>query len=636
MEKLNGKSKDVVVENIEKLKQIFPDIITDGNIDFDKLKEALGEFVDEREERYNFTWNGKAQAKRIAQTPSTGTLRPAKEEGVNWDNTKNIFIEGDNLEVLKLLQKTYHKKIKMIYIDPPYNTGKDFVYKDDYKDNIKNYKKLTGQIDDTGNALSTNTEASGRFHTDWLNMMYPRLKLARNLLHDDGIIFISIDDSEVNNLRRICDEIYGEENFVGIIVWKNKFGAGAKTKGFIGVHEYILTYSKTPIQNITRPLNDEERENYNKTRDEKFETRGGYVTQPLAVTTFDDRPSLRYPVIYDGKEIWPEKQWVWSKERMERAIANNEVVFNLQKDGSYKLRSKKYLIDENGEERKGKPTSFYSDVYTQNGTNDIRDLFGKVIFDYTKPVDLMKYLISFEINEIPDKDFIVLDFFAGSAPAAQAAMELNKKDGGARKFVMVQLPEPCPEKSEAFKDGYKTIADIGKERIRRAIGKIKNVQEDNKRKDQRELFDDVTQGVQLDLGFKVFKLDSSNIATWDPEFDTLEKDLLNVVDNIKDERTEEDVLYEVLLKYGLDLTLPIEDLKIGNKKVHSIGHGALIVCLDKDISLDVADGIGKFKEKYKPEVMRVVFKDNSFKDDVVKTNAVQILKQYEIDDIKSL
>jgi adenine-specific DNA-methyltransferase len=294
MEKMDGKTMDIVAENVSKLKELFPEAFTEGKVDFEALKEVLGTFVDDRDERYSFTWNGKSKARMIAQTPSTGTLRPCKEESVDWDTTQNIFIEGDNLEVLKLLQKSYHKKVKMVYIDPPYNTGKDFVYKDNFKDNIKNYKEITGQVDGEGRNLSNNPETSGRYHTDWLNMIYSRLKLARNLIQDDGVIFISIDDNEVMNLKKMCDEIFGEENCVGTVCWKNKYGAGAKTKGFIEVHEYILCYSKIEFKNIESVLSDDQIKVYDKNKDEKYEIRGGFVTQPLMTKAGDARnPNLR-------------------------------------------------------------------------------------------------------------------------------------------------------------------------------------------------------------------------------------------------------------------------------------------------------------------------------------------------------
>ena len=603
---VDSKSMDIVADNISKLKELFPEVFTEGKVDFDALKEVLGGYIDGREERYSFTWNGKSKARMLAQTPSAGTLRPCKEESVDWDTTQNLFIEGDNLEVLKLLQKSYHKKVKMIYIDPPYNTGKDFVYKDNFKDNIKNYKEITGQVDGDGRS---NPETNGRYHTDWLNMMYPRLKLARNLLKDDGIIFISIDDNEYHNLKLMCDEVFGEERFVGSISWKNKYGAGAKTKGFIEVHEYILCYSKSELINISSKLSEDQRGTYNK-KDEKYNTRGGYFTQPLMTTSIE----------YDGDIIKPKKQWVWAKERLLKAIEDNEVVIKKKVDGSYSVRYKVYLIDEQGNERKGKPLSLLNGPFNQEGTKEVEELLGPNIFSFPKPTSLIEFFFGFEINDESDKSGIYLDFFSGSCSSAQAVLHLNLQDNGSRRYIMVQLPELISASSEAYKSGYKTIAEISKERIRRAAAKIKQENPD----------------YQGDLGFKVLKLDSTNIKPWELDFDLTEQDLEDQISNIKHGREEEDVLYEVLLKYGLDLTLPITEHSVAGHKVFDIGMGALMICLSDDITLDVVEGIAKLKDELNPEIMRVVFKDAGFADDVVKTNAVQILKQAGIEDVRSL
>lgn len=616
---VDSKSMDIVADNISKLKELFPEVFTEGKVDFDALKEVLGGYIDGREERYSFTWNGKSKARMLAQTPSAGTLRPCKEESVDWDTTQNLFIEGDNLEVLKLLQKSYHKKVKMIYIDPPYNTGKDFVYKDNFKDNIKNYKEITGQVDGDGRSLSSNPETNGRYHTDWLNMMYPRLKLARNLLKDDGIIFISIDDNEYHNLKLMCDEVFGEERFVGSISWKNKYGAGAKTKGFIEVHEYILCYSKSELINISSKLSEDQRGTYNK-KDEKYNTRGGYFTQPLMTTSMDDRKNLQYDIEYDGDIIKPKKQWVWAKERLLKAIEDNEVVIKKKVDGSYSVRYKVYLIDEQGNERKGKPLSLLNGPFNQEGTKEVEELLGPNIFSFPKPTSLIEFFFGFEINDESDKSGIYLDFFSGSCSSAQAVLHLNLQDNGSRRYIMVQLPELISASSEAYKSGYKTIAEISKERIRRAAAKIKQENPD----------------YQGDLGFKVLKLDSTNIKPWELDFDLTEQDLEDQISNIKHGREEEDVLYEVQLKYGLDLTLPITEHSVAGHKVFDIGMGALMICLSDDITLDVVEGIAKLKDELNPEIMRVVFKDAGFADDVVKTNAVQILKQAGIEDVRSL
>ena len=642
MEKPDGKSKDILKENIEKLKKIFPEIVTEGNIDFDKLKTTLGEYVDDREERYNFTWNGKAKAKRLAQTPSTGTLRPCKEESVNWDTTENLFIEGDNLEVLKLLQKTYHKRIKMIYIDPPYNTGNEFVYKDDFKDNIKNYLKLTGQIDVEGKKLSVNSETSGRYHTDWLNMMYPRLKLARNLLTDDGLIFISIDDNEIFNLKKICDEIFGEENFNTCITRPTGTPTGGGNKTFVNEIDYVLVYSKNLNPMIEGlPMSDDDARIY----DQEDEL-GKYLTRSLRRTggedKREDRPSMFYPLeAPDGSKIYPygptgyESRWGCGINKYKELLENNLIEWKRVKKDAKEIWAvyQKYYL----EGRLKQPSNLWHKIEgNKKATRNIRSIFdGKKVFDHPKPIELIQQMIQLGAAEEND---IVLDFFAGSATTAHAVLDLSKRDGCNRKFIMAQLQELCDKDSEAFKEGYKTIADIGKERIRRAIKRIEAEQKENKKKSESTLFNEneQTEDKALDLGFKVFTLDSSNIKAWDSDFDKLEKSLLDSVDNIKKERSSEDMLYEILLKYGLDLTLPIEERKICKKTVYSIGLGALIVCLDKDISLDVAEGIAKLKEELAPEVSRVVFSDAGFKDDVVKTNTVQILKQHGIEDVKSI
>lgn len=623
MDKLSGESMDIVSENISKLREMFPDIFTEGKIDFKALEATLGEYVEREDERYNFNWNGKASARRIAQTPSTGTLRPCKEESKDWDITQNLYIEGDNLEVLKLLQKSYHKKVKMIYIDPPYNTGKDFVYKDNFRDNIKNYLEITGQVDSEGNRLSTNSDTSGRYHSDWLNMMYPRLKLARNLLKDDGVIFISIDDNEVANLRKLCDEIFGEDNFIGQLVWKKKYIGGKHAKHFVDLHEYVLVYSKNIYELhellMERPSNELEKFVY---EDEYLSERGKYYIRPLK-SNLGERKTLIYPIqMPDGVII--ETQWMVSKDTLTELIQDGRISFNRKRDGSYNVYRKYYEKDGAG---KVKVPTLIDDVSNANAKVELKDLFeineGREIpFENPKPTKLIEYFLTPSTN----CDDIVLDFFSGSATTAHAVMKLNSEDGGNRKFICVQLPETTDEKSEAYKAGYKNICEIGKERIRRAGEKIKE-----------EMAKDLTKVQDLDIGFKVLKLDSSNIKAWDSDSENLEANLLNAVDNIKDDRTAEDLLYEILLKYGLDLTVSIEELELEGKKVYVIGFGALAVCLDEAITLDTVEAIAKLKEKYQADdLMRVVFRDNGFKDAEVKTNAIQILKQFGIDDVKSV
>jgi len=637
MKKLNGKNKDIVKYNIGKLKQLFPDVFTEDGVDFDALKDTLGEYVDDKEERYQFTWHGKAKARRLAQTPSTGTLRPCKEESVNWDSTGNLFIEGDNLEVLKLLQKSYHKKIKMIYIDPPYNTGNDFIYKDNFRDNIKNYLELTGQVDGKGKKLSANSETSGRYHTDWLNMMYPRLKLARNLLRDDGVLFISIDEVEVANARKLCDEVFGEENFIANFLWEKRI-TRENRKVISNRHDHLICYAKN--RNVTEriigllPMNDEAKSRY---KNPDNDSRGVWTSVPAIAQAGHGTKNQFYTLTTpSGREIDPPSGscWRYTYLKMKEAIEDGKIWFG--SDGNGVPRIKKFLTE--GQQGLTVESLWWAKEVGTNDTakRELTKLFDdKAVFETPKPMSLVRRMLQITT----DKKSIVLDFFAGTAPTSHAVLQFNVEDDGNRKFIMVQLPEPCDEKSEAFKAGYKTIADIGKERIRRVINKIETDQKEKKKKDEPTLFDDNDQVEQkpIDLGFKVFKLDSSNIKTWDVDFDMDKDDLLNAVDNVKTDRAEEDVLYEILLKYGLDLTVPIEELEIKGKKVFVVGLGALIVCLAKDVTIEVVEEIAKLKEKYKPELeMKVVFQDSSFKDDVVKTNAVQILKQHGIEDVKSI
>lgn len=605
-------SKDLVTDNIEKLKQLFPEIVTEGKIDFKVLQDVLGEDIEEEDEYYRFTWAGKAQARREAHKPSTGTLRPVKEDSVDWDTTENLYIEGDNLEVLKLLQKSYAGKVKMIYIDPPYNTGKDFVYKDNYKDNLKNYQEVTGQVDSEGNKLSTNSDSDGRYHSNWLNMMYPRLRLARNLLKEDGVIFMSIDDNEVENLRKICDEVFGEDNFICEFIWKSKSGGANDSKFIAKDNEYVICFAKKS-DNLEFLLD----KNATVTTSYNLEDENGkYSLDRLDKQSLGYIKSLDFPIkSLDGKIYTVEHKnpnnkiarWRWGintvKERYNELVFKGEYVYtkNYQKEGS---KPRNLLT----EQRFGR---------TRTGKTDFTTLFEAAYFSAPKPVKLIKYFIEITF----ESDDILLDFFSGSATSAQSLLETNIQDNGNRKFIQVQLPEIILEKESAYKAGYKTITEIGKERIRRAAKKIA---EENPEKAK-----------DLDLGFKVFKLDSSNIKGWDGNPENLQMSLEDAVSNIKTNRTEEDVLYEILLKYGLDLTLPIEEKTIEGKTVFNVGFGALFICLGDNLNSNVAEGIGKWKEELNPEICRVIFKDTGFTD-VEKTNSVQTLKRFGITEIKSI
>ncbi len=615
-----SKSKDLTEENILKLKELFPEAFTEGKIDFEVLQELLGKEIEVNEERYHFNWAGKAQARREAQKVSTGTLRPCKEESVDFDTTENLYIEGDNLEVLKLLQKSYYKKIKMIYIDPPYNTGKDFVYKDDYKDNLKNYEKITKQRDEEGNKLSTNSETNGRYHSNWLNMMYPRLKLARNLLTDDGVIFISIDDKELHNLKQICDEVFWEDNFIANLVWQKKTSGGQHSTTFLDFHEYILVFSKNKkifkgfkIKRTAKQIMSF------KFTDEYFSERGKYLLSPLK-SWLDFRKTLIYDIICpDGSTI--NNQWICSEATYLELKKDGRIEFKRNEDGEWSIYKKQYLNDNDGFVI---PPSLLLEVaYTLHGKIELKKIFNKEdIMPFPKPKNLIKYIISMNLNS---EDFI-LDFFSGSATTAHAVLELNKEDGGNRKFICVQLPEPTPVDSEAYKAGYKTIAEIGKERIRRVINNIKEEKEKQLDLDENK----------LDLGFKVLKLDSSNIVSWDPETKELQRTLLESVNNIKEDRTNEDVLFEILLKLGLPLTVNISEREIEKTKVYIIGNGELFICLDTINNLKVADGIVEIKNELNPEVCRVVFRNTGFINDVIQTNTIQILKRGDIQTVLSI
>lgn len=480
-------------------------------------------------------------------------------------------------------------------------------------------RQLSGQYDEEGNRMVTNTESNGRFHTDWLNMIYPRLKLAKDLLADDGLIFISIDNNEIENLRKICDEVFGESNCVSQLVWKNKYGAGGGTNGVAYIHEYILVYSKKGIESITCDLSDELISAYNK-QDEKYAERGGYLTQPLASTSKGVRANLMYPIYHNGVEIHPPKggRWIWSKEKFDRAYANNEVVINQTKDG-WSVRFKQYLRDEEGTMRKGTQLSMITNVFNQDGTKEFSNLIGdKRIFDFPKPTKLISQLLKLEINGASNKDAIILDFFSGSASTASSVMQLNAEDGGHRKFIMVQLPEKTDEKSEAYKAGYKNICEIGKERIRRAGRKIKENA-------------GLTAPVDLDIGFRCLRLDSSNMENvyYTPE-KTQQQDLFSLVDNVKPDRTPEDLLFQVMLDLGVLLSSPIEVKEIAGKKVFNVADGFLLACFDHDVTGETVKAIAQMKPYY------AVFRDSSMANDSVATNFDQIFETYSPETVRKV
>lgn len=625
MKNLTGESMNITEENLKAMQQLFPEAFEEGKIDFDVLRQLLGDFVDDEQERYSFKWNGKGKALRLSQTPSMGTLRPCKEESKDWDNTENLYIEGDNLEVLKLLQKSYYGKVKMIYIDPPYNTGGDFVYKDNFHDNIQNYKEVTGQVDGEGNKIDTNTESNGRFHTDWLNMMYPRLRLARNLLSDDGVIFISIDDNEQENLKRICDDVYGENNFVADLIWANKEGGGSSdSKLFRIKHEHIISYAKNieGMEIIGTEISNADRY---KGEDEYVRIRGKYYLQKLGMGSIQYSKSLDYPIeAPDGSLIMPSDNnngkracWRWSKDKFDRNKENGFIEIKKDSSDVWTVYTKQYMCCDNDGNiivRTQRPMGIIDEYSSTQAAKMLETMNLGKSFSYSKPVDLIKYLI----QRIKCSSDFVLDFFSGSATTAHAIMQLNAEDGGHRKFIMVQLPEPTNENSEAYKAGYKNICEIGKERIRRAGEKIKAEGGDK--------------AADLDIGFKVFKLDSSNLQKWNPQPDDLVMTLQQATDNFLPDRTEQDVLYEIMLKMGLDLTCQIEEEQAAGETVYIIGGGALMICLGRNITTAVAEAVVKLHEEYESELWQVVFRDTGFASDMDKTNVKETLKAAGLDE----
>ena len=610
-------SVDMTAKNIEKIGELFPNCITetvDKNgklkkaVNFEVLKQVLSDEVLEGDEAYEFTWVGKKAAIVEANKPIHKTLRPCKEESVNWDKTENLYIEGDNLEVLKLLQESYLNKVKMIYIDPPYNTGNDFIYNDDFKMTSEEYSEEIGEKDENGERMFKNTDTNGRFHSDWCSMIYSRLMLSRNLLTDDGLIFISIDDSELTNMRRLCDEVFGETNFIDTIIWKKRYGGGAKEKWLVSLQEYVLIYCKDAMNlgELFVPLTKENIDRYYQKKDENYNLRGGYRTHPLEATkSMDARPNLVYSIpAPDGSDIWPKRQWLWSKERAYEALMNGELEIYKGSDGKWQVASKQYLKDSDGTERQGKMFSIIENIYTQHGTNEMISLMGNAkIFPFPKPSEFIKQLLSLGT----DKDSIIIDFFSGSSTTAHAVMKINSEDGGHRKYIMVQLPEVCDEKSEAYKEGYKNICEIGKERIRRAGAKIK---------EESPL---TTQ--DLDVGFRVLKLDDSNANdVYYVPSDYSQGFLKQLEAKIKSDRTDLDLLFGCLLEWGLPLSLPYNSEKIDGYTVHNYNDGDLIACFDENIPDNV------IREIAKRQPLRAVFRDSSFVDSPSKINVSEVFK----------
>lgn len=629
MDKLRMMSMDNVQMNVGKIQKLFPNAVTevlrDGKptlaIDFDVLKQELSaELIDDKEERYQMTWPDKKKSVLLANTPISATLRPCKEESVDFDHTQNLYIEGDNLDVLKLLQETYLGKIKMIYIDPPYNTGNDFVYNDDFRVESEEWSEMSGDYDEQGNRLVQNTESNGRFHTDWLNMIYPRLKVAKDLLADDGVIFISIDDHEVDNLKKICDEIFGESNFVANLVWQKKTGA-ADAVNIATITENIIVYAKE-LQSLQLRKNTEAHDdNRYKYKDEYFIERGPFYYDNLDRGTLGYHETLDYGIeTPDGTLAFPNgrtKQfndgwrWKWGKEKMAWGLKNGFIELQKapNKPCGWGVYYKIYLnVDNEGKiiERSSPYKNFIQNILNTHAANEAKRIMGSAtLFSNPKPMELLKFMVSL----VNDKKATVMDFFSGSATTAHAVMQLNAEDGGSRKFIMVQLPEKCDEKSEAFKAGYGNICEIGKERIRRAGKKIK---EENPLTTQ-----------DLDIGFRVLKLDSSNMKdVYYKPSDYSQGFLGQLEDNIKADRTPLDLLFQVMLDLGKPLSAKIEEREIAGKHVFVVDDNDLVACFDSNVTEDVVKTIAQLKPLY------AVFRDSGLSSDSVGANFDQIFATY--------
>ena len=625
MEKLNMQTTDVVDENIKRIGELFPNCLTEVKdekgrpqvaIDFDQLRQELSKnIVEGPEERYQFTWPDKRNAIRLANAPTTDTLRPCREESVDFDNTQNLYIEGDNLQVLKLLRENYLGKVKMIYIDPPYNTGNDFVYNDNFDQDKQEYVHNSGQYDEDGHQLVTNTESNGRFHTDWLNMIYPRLKVAKDLLSEDGVIFISIDDCELKNLENMCNEVFGESNKIATIT-REAIKGGSKSKNIREVNDYVLCYARN-YDNIE--FGGIEGESFEfKLEDEygKY-AKGRELNKWGAGSRREDSPSMYYPIPGpNGENVYPirndgsEGRWRLGKEKMFALLKEHNAIFEMRDNGTYIVYEK---IRDNTPKIKQFTTLFRDEYINARGTEEIKSLFNveRAIFDFSKPTRLVK-----DLTILADaKETIILDFFSGSATTAHAVMQLNAEDGGKRKFIMVQLPETTDEKSEAYKAGYKNICEIGKERIRRAGKKIK---------EESPL---TTQ--DLDTGFRVLKLDSSNMQDvyYTPaEFN--ERDLFE--DNIKSDRTEEDLLFQTMIELGIELSAKIEQTQIAGKTVWNVSDGYLMACFDEAVNETTITEIAKQQPYY------FVMRDKSLANDNVADNFEQIFNHYSKDTIRRI
>jgi adenine-specific DNA-methyltransferase len=612
--KLDGLTIDNIELRVEELRRIFPEVFKDGKISFEELEAALGVYADDPKEKYGFTWKGKTDSLRLAGKRSTGTLRPCKDESKNWDTTQNLYIEGDNLEVLKLLQGGYLNSVKMIYIDPPYNTGNDFVYEDDFADNIQNYKTVTGQ------ASRSNPETAGRYHTNWLNMMYPRLKIARTLLKDDGVIFISIDDNEQANLKKICDEVFGEDNFVATFPWRKRTAKSDVPFGVSQDYEWILAYAKTDA--FVAAIEGGARKYY-ETPD--FPGRPWRVHDLTTQRSAQERPNSNYTMVNpkngDKFPVNPNRVWAVTKETFTQYYSEGKIVF----PGDYDFLGGtqpqfRYFKDEDvakaGESFGYIPvsTNLPAEVgMSQDGTKTLVDLLETKVFGFPKSVELIKHLIKTATNF--DKNATILDFFSGSATTAHAVMQLNAEDSGRRKFILVQLPELTDETSEAYRAGYRNICEIGKERIRRAGEKVKS--------------DSPLTTAGLDVGFKVFKLDTSNLKKWDNSYtsdiDELQRRITAHLDYLVPARGELDMVYEIIIKYNQPLTLDVAERDYLGAKAFIVTHPdyKLLICMAQDLTIEQMEAMSA------EDVGTLFFADRCFEDANAMSNCEEILKKRE-------
>lgn len=621
-------SMNITADNITKLKSLFPEAFNEDSVDFEVLKQLLGENVDDKEERYGLNWHGKRRARQLALTPSRGTLRPCKDESVDWDNTKNLMIEGDNLEVLKLLQKSYAGKVKLIYIDPPYNTGKDFVYPDNFQDNMKNYLEITGQTED-GVRISSNAETSGRYHTDWLNMMYPRIKLARNLLKEDGFIFLSIDDNEVNNLKLMCDDIFGQENFVANVIWQKKYSTKADSKNFSESHDYILCYKKSDQSKILGLPRSKQQESTYKNLDN--DPRGVWASDNLLRTEVRDYAvfGITSP---SGMEHYPPagSSWRFNKDKIEELISDNRIWFG--EDGNNKPRLKRFRSEVRDTIPPQTLWGFEHVGHTDEGTKQLAELFDSTRspFPNPKPVRLLQRIVQIATKE----NDIIMDFFAGSGTTGQAVYELNETDKQDRKFILVQLPETLSKSNkedlsaiyfceELDKPLY--LSELTKERLRRAGNKVKAINPD----------------WNGDAGFRVFKLDTSNIRPWEASAETLSQQLDAYVSPILEGRSEEDLLTELMLKRGIDLSVNVETRQFDGLTVSCVDGGKLFTCFTRQIPAssveELTKGIIDWHKSLKAGKDTVCyFLDDAFENNVAKTNLCAILEQHGLTNLHSL